>query len=284
MLTRLIIINVAIFVVVRLIIAFTGHINPGAPIDAHPLLDYLAVPSDLSELIRKPWTIITYMFLHVGFMHILFNMLLLHWFGRIVGDLIGDRRILPIYILSGLMGILFYLFADNLLPIGSGGHSNLKGASAAVMGFLFTATYLSPDYNMHLPFIGAVKIKYIAFFLLFLDLIGTSASNSGGAFAHLGGVAFGIIYVLNLRSGSDITEPLQNLFHGKKEKPINPKRKKSPLTLVYHKEKEKPIAKQPPEENPQSKIDQILDKINKQGIDSLTSEEREFLNKAGKGN
>jgi len=180
------------------------------------------------------------------------------------------------------MGIIFYLVADYVLPIGSDGNSSLHGASAAVMGFLFTATYLSPDYNFHLPLIGPIKIKYIAAFLLFLDLIGTSASNSGGAFAHLGGVAFGIMHVLSLRSGTDITESLQNLFHGKKDKPINPKKKTSPLTLVYTKKKEqKP--KQTPEVSAESRIDMILDKINKKGIENLTDEEREFLNKAGKG-
>jgi len=276
-------VNVAVFVIIRLIIAFSGHLQPGAAIEAHPIIEYLAVPSNFSELIRKPWTIITSMFLHVGFMHILFNMLLLYYFGRIVGDFLGDRRMLPIYIMAGLVGVIFYLLSDNFLPIGSGGNAIAMGASAAVMGFLFTATYLSPDYVMHLPLIGPVRIKYIAAFLLFMDLIGTSASNSGGAFAHLGGVLFGILYVINLRNGSDLTEPLQNLFHGKKEKKINPKRKTSPLTLVYHKKKEKKQPQQPPEVSAESKIDMILDKINKHGIEKLTDAEKEFLNKAGKG-
>jgi len=283
MLTRLIMINIAVFVFIRLAIAFTGHMNPGIALDAHPLVSYLAVPSDFSLLIKKPWTIITHMFLHVGTMHILWNMLLLYWFGRIVGDLIGDRRIIPIYLMAGLVGMIFYIISDNFLPIGSGGNAVAMGASAAVMGFLFTATYLSPDYEMRLLLIGNVKLKYIAIVLLFFDLVGTSGANSGGAFAHLGGVLFGILYVLNLRSGGDVTDPLQNMFHGKKEKSINPKRKKSPLTLVYHKEKEQSKPSPAPEETAQTKIDKILDKINKQGIENLTDDEREFLNKAGKG-
>ncbi len=283
MLTRLIIINIAVFVFVRLAIAFTGHMYPGIGLDGHPLVSYLAVPSDFSLLIRKPWTIITHMFLHVGTMHILWNMLLLYWFGRIVGDFLGDRRIVPIYIMSGLLGMIFYFLSDNYLPIGSGGNAIAMGASAAVMGFLFSATYLSPDYEMRLILLGSVKLKYIAAVLLFFDIIGTSGTNSGGAFAHLGGVMFGILYIINLRSGVDITEPLQNLIHGKKEKPINPKKKKSPLTLVYHKEKEEVKPKKAPEESPQTKIDMILEKIHKEGIENLTDDEREFLNKAGKG-
>jgi len=283
MLTRLIIINIAVFVFVRLAIAFTGHMNPGIAMDAHPLVSYLAVPSDFSLLIKKPWTIFTHMFLHVGTMHILWNMLLLYWFGRIVGDFIGDRRIIPIYLMAGLVGMIFYMIADNFLPVGSGGNAVAMGASAAVMGFLFTATYLSPDYEMRLLLIGNVKLKYIAAVLLFFDLVGTSASNSGGAFAHLGGVVFGILYVMNLRSGSDITEPLQNIFHGKKQTSINPKKKKSPLKLVYHKEKEQTTPVTPPEETSQNKIDLILEKIHKEGIENLTDDEREFLNKAGKG-
>lgn len=286
MLTRLIIINIAIFAIVRLAMAFTGHLSPGDIVSHHPLVEWLAIPSDFGQLLRKPWTVITHMFLHVGVWHLVWNMLLLYYFGRIVGDFLGDRRVTPIYILAGLVGALFYLVSDHLLPIGTDGNAIAMGASAAVMGFLFTAAYLSPDYEMRLLLIGNVKIKYIALVLLFFDLIGTSGANSGGAFAHLGGVAFGILYVLSLRNGNDFAEPLQNAMHGKKysKKSINPKKKKSPLTLVYHKEKEVKKHIEPKEESIQDRLDRILDKINDKGMDKLTPEELDFLKRESKKN
>ena len=211
MLTKIILVNVFVFVVVRLIIAFTGHINLGQSIEAHPLLDWLALSSDPISIFKKPWTLITHMFLHVGFWHILWNMLLLYYFARIIGDLLGDARVLPLYFMGGLAGVVVYLLSDHLLPIGTDGLSQAMGASAAVMAFIFAAATLSPDYTMRLILIGNVKIKYIAAFVLFFDLISTTGSNSGGHFGHLGGAMLGAFFTYQLRQGFDITESFQSL-------------------------------------------------------------------------
>lgn len=281
-LTKIIMVNVFVFVIVRLIIAFTGHINLGAPLDAHPIIDWLAVPSDFVSILKKPWTLITHMFLHVGFFHILWNMLLLYWFARIIGDLLGDARVLPLYIMGGLAGVIMYLMADHLLPVGTDGLSTAMGASAAVMAFIFAAATLSPDYTMRLLIIGNIKIKYIAAFVLFFDLISTTGSNSGGHFGHLGGAMLGALFTYQLRQGVDITESFQSLkkfFTFNTDRPSIKKR--SPIKVVYR----NPTKAEHISDNQsdfQTKLDSILDKINREGIDSLSVDEKSFLEDASK--
>jgi membrane associated rhomboid family serine protease len=282
MLTKIIMVNIFVFVIIRLIIAFTGHINIGAPIDEHPIIDWLAVPSDFISILKKPWTLITHMFLHVGFFHIIWNMLLLYWFARIIGDLLGDARVLPLYIMGGLAGVAMYLMADHLLPIGTDGNSIAMGASAAVMTFIFAAATLSPDYTMRLLIIGYVKIKYIAAFVLFLDLLGTAGTNSGGHFGHLGGAILGALFTYQLQQGVDITEGFQSLkkfFAFSNDK--TPKNKKSPIKIVYR-NPSKAEHRSDTQSDFQTNLDSILDKINREGIESLSLEEKTFLEEASK--
>ena len=237
-----------------------------------------------------PWTWLTHMFLHEGTWHLIWNMILLYWFGRIVGDFLGDKRILPLYILGGLVGALVYVLTDNFIPGGSGG-SNMAmamGASAAVMTMLLTAAMISPDYIMHLLLIGPVKIKWIALVILFFDLIGTAGIvNTGGHFAHLGGALFGILYVNRLHNGTDLTSGLQRLFDliSQRQNPIQPiKKKKAAMQVVYNKGKADSTVEEEsyPKEDFQTRLDYILDKINEKGFDNLSDDEKEFLSQASK--
>ncbi|MBT8191361.1 MAG: rhomboid family intramembrane serine protease [Bacteroidia bacterium] len=277
MITRIIMVNVGLFVLINLLKVFTMGAGPGVFISVKNIL---SLPSDPITLIKQPWSIITHMFLHIGFWHIFWNMLLFYWFGRIVGDFLGDKRILPIYILSGLFGGLVYILSDHFLG-GTGGNAFALGASAAVMAMLWTAASLSPDYIMHLILIGPVKLKYIALAILFLDIIGTASMiNSGGHFAHLGGALFGMLYVYMLRRGTDMTSILS---FNRNENPKRRKTAKKHFKVVY---REEPGAKSDDSKNrpseQQSELDRILDKINAQGYDKLTEEEKEFLYQASK--
>ena len=236
MLTRIILINILVFVVINLIIAFTGNMTLDSAVMNHPILDWLMVPSGWLELLKKPWTLFSHMFLHVGFGHIIWNMLFLYWFGRIVGDFYGDKRVLPLYILGGLAGVVVYLLADHFLPIGTGGQGHALGASAACMAMVFVGAATSPDYEFNLILIGRVKIKFIAAFFLFMDLVLTTGANSGGHFGHIGGAIFGYLFVSQIRNGIDLTEPLQGLFSmfdpDQMEKRVR-KKKKSPIKIVH---------------------------------------------------
>ena len=279
MVSKIIILNVAIFILINLVKAF--DFNSGADPNSiyHTIENLLSIPSSLSTLIRQPWSILSHMFLHVGFWHIFWNMLLLYWFGRIVGDFIGDNRILPIYIMGGLMGAIFYVVTDQFLPNGTAGNAYAMGASAAVMAMVWTAATLSPDYIMRLILIGPVRLKYIALVLFILDIFQSAgSSNSGGAFAHIGGALFGMLYVYLLRKGTDLTEPWQSEFW--QQKPSRKKTSRSSFKVVHKSEPKQ--EKNQRSANTQDELDRILDKINQKGYDNLTQEEKEFLYQASK--
>jgi len=279
MISKLILINVGIFVVIALIKAFDP--NSGTHLGVFQTIkNGLALTADPMKLIKQPWCIVTHMFLHVGFWHILWNMLLLYWFGRIVGDLLGDRRVMPLYLLGGLFGGMIYIIWDQLIPGGSDGASYAFGASAAVMCIIWVAATTAPDYLIHLIFLGAVKLKYIALVLLFMDILRSAGDvNSGGHVAHLGGAAFGMLYSYFLQRGRDLTSFLQfNREIHPKSKVKKTSRKK--FTVVHSTRSSDTEKKQ--SFSQQEELDRILDKINDKGYDKLSDEEKEFLYQASK--
>ena len=203
-------------------------------------------------------------------------MLMLYWFGRIVGDLIGDRKILPLYIIGGLAGGIFYLMWEQFA--GAGGYA--LGASGAVMCFVLAGAFLAPDYYMRLMLIGPVKLKYVAVGILLIDLLFNSTSNPGGTSAHLGGAIMGGAYVAMLQRGTDLTESLQRLFSWQAARK-NKERSKAPMTVVYNRKRPERSTEVRTEDD-QERIDAILDKINASGYDSLSREEKAFLYEASK--
>lgn len=293
MITRLVIINVVVFVVINLVhLLFYPPGNDGSVHSAiyDNILHFFCMSRDIWHIIKHPWVIITNAFLHEGFMHILFNMLFLYWFGRIVNDLIKESHILPLYILGAIVGGFTFFITANLLPYGDVGSPYALGASAGVMAIVAASGVLAPNYQMNLLLIGPVRLKYIVATLIFLDLIATSRnSNTGGAFAHLGGALFGYIYVQQLRSGNDMSIGFNKLFYGIVDffkGLFSPKKKRSGNVKVAYRNKGKIFGNASSDKevdlSHQEKLDAILDKIKKAGYESLTEEEKEFLFKASK--
>ena len=288
MVTRLIIINCIVFVVLNLLwIVFRIGSGWGEIPFFDTLTEGLMISTDWKHNLTKPWVIITPMFMHLDFFHILWNMLLLYWFGRIAGDFLGNHRVLPIYILGGLAGSIAFFTLYNVLPALSGLETRYAlGASAAVMAIIIAAAVTSPDYIMYLLFIGGVKLKYIAAVLVFLDLIGVANnSNTGGRIAHIGGALMGWFFVTQLRKGNDWSIPINNIvdrianfFNGFKGSA-----KVVDINRASKNQSKKRKAKSTVsggESSKQARVDKILDKIKESGYDSLTDEEKKFLSKA----
>jgi membrane associated rhomboid family serine protease len=295
MVTRLIIINVAIFVFLNLIKIALFLAGKPANTFYEEVLYPLTLSSDWKYILTHPWSIVTAMFVHEDFWHVLYNMMFLLWFGRIVGDLVGDRRIFPLYMLGGLVGMVAFFLGTKIVPSLSG-EVYAWGASAAVMAIVVAAGVFNPDGEMNVLFIGNVKLKYVVLALIFLDMIGIADNiNTGGHFAHLGGALFGWLFATRLQNGSDwgapinhlsekITELWQNLS---KKKPVEqPKMKvayKNPNAEPRRSPQTKtPARAQTDEMDYQERLDAILDKIKRFGLDKLTYEERNFLDKIGK--
>lgn len=295
MITRLILVNVGLYVFINLLWVISGIPTGG---ESHELYNqvstWLSISSDWWFNLTHLWVLITNMFLHQGFLHILFNMLFLYWFGRIVGDLIGDHRILPIYILGGLSAGLIFFLSTNLLPFGNGTTFTALGASGAVMAIVVAAGILAPDYIMRLILIGDVKLKWIVAVIVFFDIVATGGTdNTGGAFGHLGGAAFGFLFVHQLRAGNDLSAPINKFFSAiagifkgggrkKQSRPSRrPKAEKVSKTSKFKVIRGEGVSdSKQPDLDDQTRLDQILDKIKKEGYDNLSSEEKEFLFKA----
>ncbi|MFN7044283.1 MAG: rhomboid family intramembrane serine protease [Flavobacterium sp.] len=238
---------------------------------------WIALSSDLGTFIRTPWTLVTFNFFHGGFLHLFFNLMVLHFSGRLFSTYFTDKQMLGVYVLGGIFsGITFVLSYVFIAKAGL-----LVGASGAIMAVLIaTATY-APFMLLRIPLIGIVKLWHVAFVILLVDLIQLPLDNTGGHLAHLGGALFGFIYIKLLKSGTDITKPFSaildsfaNLFKPKKKTPFKKVHRNATKKSVNSFQDNKDLT--------QKQIDDILDKISKSGYDSLTKEEKEFLFKAGK--
>lgn len=275
-LQRLLIFNVAVFLVVRIINAISG-------LFLHPLLNFddvsafFAIPANLSKLISKPWTVFTYMFFHWDVMHIFFNMLWLYWMGKIFQEYLGNKKLLNTYLAGGFIGALFFIAAYNIFPLFSNSlHGAFAlGASASVLAITVATATLLPEYPIQLLFFGVVRLKWIAVITILLDLINISGDNAGGHIAHLGGAFYGFIYIRSLQKGTDLTAWLTRLFDR-----LSPSKKMK----VAHRQKKRDEDFNITKKAKQEQMDDILDKISKSGYGSLTQEEKNFLFKMSKEN
>ena len=274
--TRLIYINIGVFLATLIIDILFGMVQQ--PALGKWIKSLFAVSWYGDILIFQPWSIFTYMFMHAGFIHILFNMLMLFWYGQIFLRYFNSRQLLGLYFLGGLAGSLLYILSYNLIPILSNLAESpyMVGASASVMAIVFAAASYSPNFKVHLILIGPVKIMYIAIAILIGDLISIRAlDNTGGHLAHIGGALLGMHFASQAIKGKDITmrfnrfmDRIASLFSRKPKMKVTHSRSKRPMSdMDYNASKRKK----------QSEIDRILDKIKTSGYDSLTKQEKDDL-------
>ena len=277
-LTKFIYLNIGVFLVVKIIQIFLYLFN--SPDNTMNFLRWLAVSADFSELILKPWTVFTYMFLHENFIHILFNMLWFYWFGKIFLEYFEQKKLAGVYVLGGLAGAVLYVLSFNIFPaFGSIVHSSLAmGASASVMAIVIAVSFYVPDHTVHMMFFGRVKIKYLAIGVFLLTSVFDFSTNTGGKIAHIGGALFGFLFTYQFRKGKDITRGINRLmdnvfsfFKPRKKMKVTYKRPKTDMEFNRQRSEK------------QKDVDRILDKISKGGYGSLTKKEKEILFKMGKG-
>ncbi len=271
MLTRLIYINLGVFIVVKLVMAIVFLFGLQQP---HIITEWLAVPADLKQLMYKPWTIITYMFLHEGFIHILFNLLWLFWLGKIFLEYFTDRQLLYVYLLGGISGAVLYIASFNLFPAFNSyiSFSYALGASAAVYAIILATAAYVPNYTVYLMFLGQVKLKYIALIAVLLDVLLLTDGNAGGHIAHLGGAMFGLLYTQQFKKGNDLGKGLGKILDG-----FFSWFKPKPKMKVSYTNKETDMEYNQRKHNEQKEIDKILEKISKHGYDQLSKKEKDLL-------
>ena len=283
-LPRLILVNALIWVAIGIMRVFSFLLDVPDHSLTNLIVDYLALPAKPESLIVRPWTLFTYMFLHIEFFHLLFNMLWLFWFGKIFLEFMKSRQLLLIYILGGLSGGALYVLFYNIFPVfeKSLDLSVALGASASVMAIVTAISLYVPGYNVQLFLLGRIKIFYIALFLFVVDFFMIRSNNAGGHIAHIGGALFGLSYILIRRKGMNFSgfwnfNSLKGLF-----KRLTGRRMRVDYSGVP------PAGGRPLSDDEynelkaekQRKIDIILDKISKSGYESLTGEEKDFLFKS----
>ncbi len=275
-LTRLIYINIGVFVIVKLLSAVLSLLGSSTF-----WITYLELPAFFHTLIKQPWSIITYMFMHHDIIHLIFNLLTLYWFGKIFTNYFSQKQLVGLYFLGGIGGATFYIIAYNIVS-SLNAHiffSYLIGASASVMAIIFALVRYIPDEEVNIALIGPVKLKYLGLGMLILDLIGTTSVNAGGSIAHIGGALTGFLFAnFILNSGKDITEPVNKVITW-----INDlfKQNKKPKFTV-HKNTSKTDEEWNIENNNRKRenneeIDRILEKIKKSGYANLSDEEKKRL-------
>lgn len=244
------------------------------PMDS--VFSWFQLSSRLDLLLMRPWTLLTYGFLHSGLGHIFWNMVLLYFAGRMMINLFKPQLFVNTFFIGVLLGGMVYVFAYNFFPVFSGQTPYLIGSSAGVMAVLIFMCSYMPQQEVRL-FVFNIKLIYIGLFFVILDLIQIPVGNAGGHLAHLGGALWGYLYQKNYTRGNDLGAWFSRSVEFLKQILTH---KKSSLRKV-HKSPRKKSGKSHPQSD-QAKIDAILDKISKSGYASLTKEEKEYLFKAGK--
>jgi membrane associated rhomboid family serine protease len=273
-LTQLIGVNLLVFVfvnILHLISFLSGNTNYWFD----RIIDWLTFPASLNSFFYKPWSLLSYMFLHENLFHLLFNLLFLYFGGRLFIEFLGHKRLFPVYVLGGVSGALLFMLSYNLFPV----FSNDKymavtlGASASALAILITIAAYLPDYVVYLLLVGPVKLKWVAVIVVLLDLFSITGGNAGGHIAHIGGAMFGVWYGLGLAKGKDYLSSVTNFFER-----LLIKHNRTKKLKIVHQNKKSMNSNKPNQEV----IDKILDKISRSGYNSLSKEEKEILFKYSK--
>ncbi|MES2139133.1 MAG: rhomboid family intramembrane serine protease [Bacteroidota bacterium] len=277
--TRLIIINVAVFLIIsilRILLFLTGG---SISTFVNFVIDNISLPLSLQGIIHKPWTLITYMFTHIEIFHILWNLITLYWFGQILSDYTSPKKIIPLYLMGGVAGALVTILLFSVVPVFQPYlDSPMVGASAGITAIIIAAATLVPNYRINLMFLGPIKLIYVALFVLFIDILSVASYNNiGGNIAHLGGALMGYVFIIQYKKGRDWTlwinrflDWIKNLFKTSPKSKMKVAYKRGVSDEAYNYNKK----------ITQEQIDIILDKISKSGYESLSKAEKEILFKA----
>lgn len=286
-LTMLIAVQLVAFILLAFIkvIYYFTYGKEGLGFYHEQILNYVTLPAHLPTLLTRPWTIITHFLAHDNVWHILANMLWLWAFGYILQDISGNRKVVPIFIYGAFAGAFVYVLSFNVIP-GLKTHlegAKALGASAGVMAVAIATTFMAPRYKIF-PFVmGGIPLWVITLIFVIIDLATIPYNNAGGHIAHLAGAAMGLLFMVQLRKGVDWGDWMNNFFDWVTNlfNPDKPKKGRSVREQVFYKTKVPPFNKKSTSVT-QQRIDEILDKINQKGYNSLTQDEKDILKRASK--
>lgn len=276
---QLIYINVAVFVLTTLAEVLFRLFNRSLA----GVFEWLELPASLPRFILQPWSLLTYMFMHAGLTHILFNMLWLYWFGALFLQFFSAKHLRGIYVLGGICGGLFYMLAYNVFPYFRPvtDYSFMLGASASVLAVVAATAYREPDEPIRLLLLGTIRLKYLALIVIGTDLLFVTSENAGGHIAHLGGALAGLWFASALSRGTDIVRWINGALDAVSSL-FSPRPRKPKMKVHYGAGRQQDYDYNARKKARTDEIDRILDKLRKSGYDSLSTEEKKSLFDASK--
>ncbi len=210
---------------------------------------WIALPYQWNDFLSQPWSLLSYSFFHGSFLSLIFNSILLFYFGNIFLLFFDEKKFWKIYFSGIIFGAIFFLASYQFFPDFYIQKGALLGASAGIMAILTYIAVKLPSYTLQIRFLGYFKLIHILIFLLVLNLLQIPLGNPGGYFAHLVGLLAGLLWIV-----------ADKLLRENKK------------TSSFLRE----------ETGKNYKVNKILEKINSSGYESLTEEEKDYLFKQGK--
>ena len=271
---QLVYINAAVFILVTVCSVLLQLFN----YSSGGWLSWLELPASLSRFAIQPWSLLTYMFLHAGLLHVLFNMLWLYWFGNLFLQFFSAKHLRGVYLLGGICGGLLYMAAYNVFPYFQ--HmiegSFLLGASASVLAIVAATAYRGPNYPIQLFLFGTIRLKYLALTVIGLDLLFLTSGNEGGHISHLGGALAGLWFAASLSKGTDVTAWINRTLDAF-TRLFSPRPRKPKMKIHYGNGRQQDYDYNARKKKQSEEIDRILDKLKKSGYESLTADEKKSL-------
>lgn len=293
---RLLYVNVGVFLVLSVcrVVGWLFGLSGGG--DAGWWVSSLMLPPSWGEVLVRPWTLLTYMFLHADVWHLFFNMVCLYGFGMLFLMFFSARHLRGLYLLGGLCGAVAFLLSVMVFPVFRGGQGPLLGASASVLALVAALGTAHPNYGVRLLLFGPVRMKYIAIGLVLISFLSVPSANAGGEIAHLGGAFGGWLFAYSLQRGRDVTKWLnapfdwfarlggsQGGFRRKRRNVSGKAPYENPHMRVHMARKAEDWRNPSVPPAPKSgELDGILDKLKRSGYGSLTAEEKRILFEASK--
>lgn len=280
---RLIFINAGLFLLIRLLVGVLAIFHLGDK----SWLDWLLVPAAMNDLLHRPWTLLTYAFLHYDLMHLLMNMLWLYVFGFFFQRWFSGLQVVAHYLLGGVAGGLLFVAGNQWLAPANAliSQAPLIGASAAIMGLCVAVAVYRPDEPISLFLFGTVKLKYLALIMIALNLLSFNTASMGVGMAHLGGVLYGLVVGLTSRRGLNPMAWLDRLSFRLKTRTSVRWRKSPRMKVTYRRPKKETVNRAADVDQAwldrkraeEQRLDTILDKVKQSGYDSLTGDEKKVL-------
>ncbi len=282
----LIALNLIMFVGINFI--KISYFLSGVPIESYyrDFLSWIMVPGEAAKLAGRPWTILTHMFAHDGVWGLISTLLWLWGFGYILQSLTGNRHLAPLYIYGGLAGVLAFSLSVNLIPVlkQNAGSYILEGGKASVMAIALAATTLAPNYRIFPMLNGGIPLWVLTMIFVIIDYALIASSGAAIGLSHLAGAGMGFLYLNRVKAGYDLGDWMHRAYNRVFSlfEPAPEKEQVSALRkeIFYNTESNPPFTRKP--NVTQQRIDELLDKINQKGLQTLTDEEREYLKQASK--